>query len=106
MQNVQPSLFARDHTFFGVCEGLGEDFGFDPLYLRAALPVPLFLFPAETLGAYAAAGLVVLLSRLLFPNPRAATVEETGTTPAPEPTVERIRPADETADAVSVPLAA
>ena len=107
MQNVQPSLFARDHTFFGVCEGLGEDFGFNPLYLRAALPVPLFLFPAETLVAYAAAGVVVLLSRLLFPNPRAATVEDAGTTPAPElPAVERMRRTDETADAVSVPLAA
>ena len=106
MQNVQPSLFARDHTFFGVCEGLGEDLGFNPLYLRMALPVPLFFFPAETIGAYVAAGIVVLLTRLLFPNPRAAVVEETGTTHAPLPAAEPVRAADETADAVPVPLAA
>lgn len=72
MQNVQPSLFARDHTFLGVCEGLGEDLGFNPLYLRMTLPVPLFFYPAETLVGYLAAGVVILVSRLLFPNPRPA----------------------------------
>ncbi|MDP8914462.1 MAG: PspC domain-containing protein [Pseudomonadota bacterium] len=107
MQNVQPSLFARDHTFFGVCEGLGEDFRFNPLYLRIALAVPLFFFPAETIGTYAAAGAVVLLSRLLFPDPRAAVVKETRTRPAPEPAaVEPVPAADGMADAAPVPLAA
>ena len=85
MQNTQPSLFARDHTFFGVCEGLGEDFGFDPLYLRLALPVPLFFFPAATLGAYLAAGVLILLTRLLFPNPRSAIPAEAEAGPASEP---------------------
>ena len=107
MQNVQPSIFARDHTFFGVCEGLGEDLGFNPLYLRVALTVPLFFYPAQTLGAYAAAGVVVLLSRLLFPNPRPASVEQTGTSPAPElPAAEPAPAAEETAGADPVPLAA
>jgi phage shock protein C len=105
MQKVQPSLFARNHTFFGVCEGLGEDLGFNPLYLRIMLAVPLFFFPAETIGTYAAAGAVVLLSRLLFPDPRAAVVEETRTRPAPGSSVNETLPAaDGTADAV--PLAA
>jgi phage shock protein PspC (stress-responsive transcriptional regulator) len=27
----QPSLIARDETFLGVCAGLGEDFGINPL---------------------------------------------------------------------------
>ncbi len=105
MQNVQPSLFARDHTFFGVCEGLGEDFGFNPLYLRVALPVPLFFFPAETIAAYVAAGLLVLLTRLLFPDPRIAVAQETSTTFAREPAAaEHVSAAGETADAM--PLAA
>jgi phage shock protein PspC (stress-responsive transcriptional regulator) len=105
MQNVQPSLFARDHTFFGVCEGLGEDLGFNPLYLRLALPVPLFFFPAETIAVYVAAGVMVLLLRLLFPDPRVAAVEETGTTFAPEPAgAELVPAADATTDAI--PLAA
>lgn len=68
----QPSLLARDHTFLGVCEGLGEDFGFNPVYLRVAFAVPLIWDPLATLAAYAALGVVVMLSRLLFPNPRFA----------------------------------
>ena len=71
MQNVQPSLFARDDTFFGVCQGLGEDLGISPNLLRLALAPALFFNPVATIGGYAAAGLLVLLSRKLFPNPRA-----------------------------------
>jgi phage shock protein PspC (stress-responsive transcriptional regulator) len=76
MHNVQPSLFARDDTILGVCQGLGEDFGFNPLFLRAAIPLPLFFYPVETVGGYAVAGMVVLLSRLLVPNPSARAQRE------------------------------
>ena len=34
MHAAQPSLFRRPDTFFGVCEALGEDFGFNPIFLR------------------------------------------------------------------------
>jgi phage shock protein PspC (stress-responsive transcriptional regulator) len=78
----QPSLFARDHTFLGVCEGLGEDFGFNPLYLRVAFAVPLIWNPLATLGAYAAVGLVVLAARLLVREPRAAVARAAADAPA------------------------
>jgi phage shock protein PspC (stress-responsive transcriptional regulator) len=79
---TQPSLFARDHTFLGVCEGLGEDFGFNPLYLRVAFAVPLIWNPLATLGAYAAVGLVVLAARLLVREPRAAVARAAADAPA------------------------
>lgn len=72
MQISQPSLIARDDTFFGVCAGIGEDFGFNPNYLRVAFAVLMFFNPLAAVGVYAAAGAVVLFSRLLAPNPRAA----------------------------------
>jgi len=72
MQDSQPNLFARDDTMFGVCEALGEDFGFNPLYLRVTLAVLLFWNPIAVFGAYAAAGAVVALTRWLIPNPRPA----------------------------------
>jgi phage shock protein PspC (stress-responsive transcriptional regulator) len=78
----QPSLFARDHTFLGVCEGLGEDFGFNPLYLRVAFAVPLIWNPLATLGAYAAVGLVVLAARLLVREPRPAFAKASAGEPA------------------------
>lgn len=70
MQISQPSLFARDDTFLGVCAGLGEDFGFNPLFLRIAFAAFLFFNPPAALATYAAAGAIVLLSRWLAPNPR------------------------------------
>jgi phage shock protein PspC (stress-responsive transcriptional regulator) len=83
MQTVQPSLFARDDTFFGVCQALGEDFGFNPLWLRLALPLLLFLNPVATLAGYAAAGAAVFLSRWLFPEPDVSIAGTVDAEPAP-----------------------
>ena len=72
MPSEQQNLFMRDDTFFGVCEALGEDFGFNPNYLRVALGVSLLVSPVAMVGAYAAGAVVVAISRLLAPNPRPA----------------------------------
>jgi phage shock protein C len=83
-QTFPSNPFTREDTFFGVCQALGEDFGFNPMLLRIALGVGLLFSPLLTLGGYAAAGVVVLMSRLLAPNPRqprVAAVEEA----APQP---------------------
>ena len=76
MQDRQPSLFARDDTFFGVCQGLGEDLRISPDLLRVALTLLLFFQPLVALGGYAAAGVLVFLTRWLFPNPRVSTEAE------------------------------
>ena len=60
----------RSHTILGVCEAIGEDFGFKPVYLRLALsPLVLWNF-AAAVAIYLALGLAVALSRLLFPVAR------------------------------------
>jgi phage shock protein C len=70
---MHDNLLTRDDTFFGVCQGLGEDLGFSPQILRAALAVGLFLSPLAVIGLYAALGLVVAGARRAYPVPRAAT---------------------------------
>lgn len=70
MQSEQGSLFTRDDTFFGVCEGLGQDFGIHPNFLRLALAGALFWNPPVAAAAYAAGGLVVFVSRLIVPEPK------------------------------------
>src|SRR3546814_2368158 len=76
MPTSHPSLIARDDTFFGVCQAIGDDFGFNPIWLRLALPLLLFFNPVVTLAGYAAAGAVVFVSRWVYPEPRqAADVE-------------------------------
>lgn len=83
MQSDQTNIFTRDDTLFGVCQALGEDFGFNPVYLRVALAVGMLWSPVAMLGAYVAAGALVFASRLIAPTVRrTATV---GAQPAAEP---------------------
>lgn len=64
-------------NLFGICAALGEDFGFNPLWLRIALAAAFLFKPEFVVAGYFAAGLVVLVTRLVFPNPKPAR-------PAPE----------------------
>jgi phage shock protein PspC (stress-responsive transcriptional regulator) len=59
----------RAHTILGVCEAIGEDFGFNPTFLRIPLAACVIWSPAVAFGTYFALGAVVLLSRMLFPQP-------------------------------------
>lgn len=64
----QTALPLRPHTILGVCEAIGEDFGFSPTWLRLPLAASVLLSPMMAVGAYLALGVVVLVSRLLFPK--------------------------------------
>jgi phage shock protein PspC (stress-responsive transcriptional regulator) len=71
-QDNQVALPLRNHTILGVCEGIGEDFGFNPVWLRIPLAASVIWNPAVAFGAYFGLGAIVLISRLLFPKPNAA----------------------------------
>ena len=68
-QNVPLPL--RSYTLLGVCEAIGEDFGFNANYLRVPLGAVVVFNIWAAVGAYLALGLVVLASRLLFPTRKA-----------------------------------
>jgi phage shock protein PspC (stress-responsive transcriptional regulator) len=70
MQTHQPSLFARNDTLLGVCEAIGEDIGFNPIWLRVGFACGVFFNFAATVGVYLALGAVVLASRLIYRSPR------------------------------------
>ncbi len=80
MENETTNLFNRRDTFFGICEAVGQDFGFNPLWLRLAFVAPIFFFPVQTFIGYFALGGAVLASRLLFPAKAAATAAPALTT--------------------------
>ena len=79
-QENQVALPLRSHTIFGVCDGIGEDFGFNPVLLRVPFAAMVLWSPMIAIGSYLALGLVVLASRLLFPERNA--VVETADAPA------------------------
>jgi phage shock protein PspC (stress-responsive transcriptional regulator) len=82
MQTSQPSVFARDHTILGICEALGEDLGFNPVFLRVPLAVCLLLNPWAVVATYAGLGVLVAFTRLVAPNPRQAAVTQADAGPA------------------------
>lgn len=88
MQETNPALPMRDHTVLGVCEGLGEDFGFNPLFLRVAFAACLIWQPVYDIGAYFALGLIVLAARLLVPTRRATPAADHAPVPAAAPVAE------------------
>ena len=61
------SLFNRPDTLFGICEGVGQDFGFNPNYLRVALAVSMIWNPVAVLAAYVLLGAAVAVSRWVAP---------------------------------------
>jgi phage shock protein C len=69
MQTSKPSNAGQDNLF-GICHALGQDFGFNPLWLRLAFGAVLLANPVAVISAYFALGLIVLVSRFVYPAPR------------------------------------
>jgi phage shock protein PspC (stress-responsive transcriptional regulator) len=93
VQESYVALPLREHTIFGVCEGIGADFGFNPIFLRVPLAAGVLWSPIWAIGTYLALGVLVLASRLLFPRPTSlsanvapvATHDNDGVRPNREP---------------------
>ncbi len=83
-------LAAPKDNLLGICNALGEDVGFNPLWLRLALGAVFVVQPVGVVVTYLALGLVVLVSRLAFPT-RGSVV----TAPAAEPALVAGNEADE-----------
>ena len=74
--NSAPLPF-RAHTILGVCEGIGEDFGISPMWLRIPLAASVLVSPLWAIAAYLALGVIVFASRMVFPKPKAKALPAT-----------------------------
>ena len=75
-QQKSVPLPLRAHTILGVCEAIGEDFGFNPNFLRIPLAASVLYSPMWAAIGYFALGVVVLVSRLIFPTRKATAVKD------------------------------
>ena len=66
------NVFFRNDTLFGTCQAIGEDFGFNPNWIRVPLASSVVLNPFIAVGAYLALSLLVLVSRSVFRSKAAA----------------------------------
>jgi phage shock protein C len=85
MMNAQEhdvALPMRSHTILGVCEAIGEDFGFNPVLLRVPFAATVLWSPMYAIAAYFALGALVLASRLLFPSRKLDVPAVTDRSPA------------------------
>ena len=82
----QPALPLRNDTILGVCEAIGQDFGFNPLYLRLIFAGLFYFNPLMVIGIYLALGAGVALARWLYPvrTPAVAQQIADSATPAAE----------------------
>jgi phage shock protein PspC (stress-responsive transcriptional regulator) len=91
MRFPKPTLLFRDDTILGVCEALGRDFGFNPIFLRVPLGVALIWNPVVIIAGYLAAALFVGLIRMVMPDPVQAEASAAAPVPA-EPAVAEYEP--------------
>ncbi len=87
----RPVFFGREDTMLGICEAVGQDFGFNPNWLRVAFGALLVLNPPVVIAGYFALGILVFASRAIVRNSKpivTADTEVVTLTPratAPEP---------------------
>jgi phage shock protein C len=75
MTTASPTFLGRSDTFFGVCEAIGQDFGFNANWLRIALGVGVLFAPIAVIATYAVLALAVVVSRAVAPVARVASAE-------------------------------
>jgi phage shock protein C len=73
----------RHDTILGVCEAIGRDFGFNPIWLRLAFIAPIFFAPAAAIGAYLGLGLIVGLTNWYVADKQNEAPHLVSTNPAP-----------------------
>jgi phage shock protein PspC (stress-responsive transcriptional regulator) len=72
----QVALPLRSHTILGICEAVGEDFGFNPVLLRIPFAAMVLYSAVWAIGGYFALGAVVLASRFFFPKPKTSAAAD------------------------------
>ena len=70
--NAKPSLPFRNDTILGVCEAIGQDFGFHANWLRVTLAGLFYFAPVAVVATYLLAGVVVAATRWFVPDQHSA----------------------------------
>ena len=70
------NVFLRHDTLFGVCQGIGEEFGFNPNFLRVPFAAGILWNPLVVVGIYLGLGVALLMARWIYPKPLTAVAPQ------------------------------
>ena len=85
-ETTNANVFLRHDTIFGTCQTIGDEFGFNPNWLRAPLAAAILASPTGAIGFYLGLSIVVLVARLVFPSKAAPALAHV--TPADQHAIE------------------
>lgn len=68
MKPATTNLLLRNDTILGVCEAIGQDFGFHPNWLRLLFGSLFYFNPIAVIGTYLGLGVIVAVTRWAAPN--------------------------------------
>ncbi|MEO6581798.1 MAG: PspC domain-containing protein [Sphingomicrobium sp.] len=72
----QSNLVLRHDTLLGVCEGIGQEFGFNPNFLRVPFAAGILWNPVVMVGIYLGLGVALAVARWFYPKAQPTTVSQ------------------------------
>ena len=82
---AQTNLFLRHDTLLGVCQGIGEEFGFNPNFLRVPFAAGILWNPIAIVGIYLGLGVALALARWIYPKAQNVPAPHAEAGQAPRP---------------------
>ena len=81
----QPNVFLRHDTLLGVCQGIGEEFGFNPNFLRVPFAAGILWNPLVVVSLYLGLGVALAVARWIYPKSQATPAPHAGANHAIQP---------------------
>ncbi len=88
------NLVLRYDTLLGVCEGIGQEFGFNPNFLRLPFAAGILWNPVVVVAIYLGLGVALAVARWIYPKTQPVTPSQIDADHAARPAADNVN-ADE-----------
>lgn len=88
--HAQTNLVLRYDTLLGVCEGIGQEFGFNPNFLRVPFAAGILWNPLAIIGIYLGLGVALALARWIYPKAPPVSAQSAAVDHAAHPAADNV----------------
>ncbi|MEO7365784.1 MAG: PspC domain-containing protein [Sphingomicrobium sp.] len=89
-ERTQTNLVLRHDTLLGVCEGIGQEFGFNPNFLRVPFAAGILWNPLAIVGIYFGLGVALAVARWFYPKAPRVSASQLATSHPARPTADNV----------------